>query len=278
MALLLALSAVVVAGIIVFLEHGDRRLPPWLRGGLPAVGAAAAVAAVVSARGAPSFPYVAVLVGASQVPSLFALVRWFAPGLLAAVKVGLVLLMLAGLAAVTAATVRASRGRAQLTHCRNNLRMIGGVGATMLYADGAFDIEKTGRNFWHEVRIVSFRRSRPLGPTKVPAVDCRETPCRDPQHWHQWARMDPDPFLCPVWGKTRSHPDDPAAIDYRGPKELSETRPARFVIGGDRDGYHPDGGGFILFADQSIKERQSEVEFSVPASVLWKQAAAALVD
>ena len=109
----------------------------------------------------------------------------------------------------------AASRRAKELHCRNNLRQIGAHAASNW---GILDPQKTGRAFWQEVRIAQYR-------------DVNGT----------WKPMNPDPFVCPVHGATKSDRERAEAIDYRGPRKVTEEAKAygsAAPLGADRPGNH----------------------------------------
>jgi hypothetical protein len=147
-----------------------------------------------------------------------------------------------------------ARHRAQVSHCRNNLRHLGCIAArngTLL------DPEKAGRAFWQNVREVEYKTVK-----------------------GDWKPLHPDPFLCPVLGKTHSQPQDPAAIDFRGPKKVREqfeTTPKDEPLGADRLGNHADG-GHVLYLDLSVRELPAVIRSPGGGDPEWSAAAAALTD
>jgi hypothetical protein len=166
-------------------------------------------------------------------------------------------LALAGAAlALLVALGAAATARGKHAQCRNNLRQLG------LIAVGNWDpLEpptRTGRGFWQEIREAQYRDIR-----------------------GQWRPPDPDPFVCPVHGRTASKPDDPARIDYRGPrrirKDAKEYRSAE-PLGADRPGNHPDGGGYVLRLDGSVASIPPVVDAARSGDPLWTAAEAALSD
>jgi hypothetical protein len=164
---------------------------------------------------------------------------------LAAVAVALLVALAAG-----------ATSRGKLAHCRNNLRQLG------LIAVGNWDPvdppTRTGRGFWQQIREAQYRDIR-----------------------GQWRKPDPDPFVCPVHGRTESRPDDPSRIDYRGPRRLrKDVRefPRSEPFGADRPGNHPDGGGFVLRLDGSVSSIPPLVDPAGAGDPLWGEADRALSD
>ena len=151
---------------------------------------------------------------------------------------GLGKLVLSGAAAIAAAGLLVvlfvgARHRAQTAHCRNNLRQLGSLG---IMNWKGLDPERTGRDFWQNVREVSYRirGGRDDGKWKPPYAGAPAG-----------TALALDPFLCPVLGTTVSRPESAAHIDFLGPRslpeELKEVPPGR-PIGADRPGNHPSGG------------------------------------
>lgn len=173
--------------------------------------------------------------------------------ILGAMKAVLAAAVAAALAGLLVVLIHGARERAHLAHCRSNLRRLG---ERVRVNWRSMNPEATGRAFWQELRVLDFRH-----PTKG------------------WiAYPDPDPFLCPVLGRTVPDPANPEAIDYRGPRRVDDQsdRPPREVpIGADRPGNHPDGGGFVLRYDGSV-DRAEPVVGGEPA--WWERAASALSD
>lgn len=149
-----------------------------------------------------------------------------------------------------------ARHRGRLSHCRNNLRLLGQL-TVLNWQD--LDPERTGRDFWQAVREARYKTTR-----------------------GEWLRYpEHDPALCPVYGRTVSDRDDPKAIDYRGPKEvrdeLRET-PKTEPIGADRPGNHPDGGIHVLRLDTSVEEVSLLVDLRKKKDPLWAEAGKMLRD
>ena len=147
----------------------------------------------------------------------------------------------------------AAAGRGREIHCRNNLRHIGTHAAN----NGALiDPSKTGRVFWQEVRVAQYRK-----------VD------------GQWKEMSPDPFLCPVHGKTASNRDDAQAIDFRGPRKVPDELKSygNAPLGADRPGNHPSG-GWVLRLDMTVEALPPLVDPALDGDPLWTSAADALTD
>jgi hypothetical protein len=147
-----------------------------------------------------------------------------------------------------------ARHRALVSHCRNNLRHLGCIAArngTLL------DPALKGRAFWQAVREVEYKTVK-----------------------GDWKPLKPDPFLCPVYGKTHSQPQDPAAIDFRGPKKVRERfeeTPKDEPLGADRPGNHADG-GHVLYLDLSVRELPAVIRAAEGADPEWSAAAGALTD
>lgn len=168
-------------------------------------------------------------------------------------------LILAAAAAVVAASLlfvlyagAARRGRE--THCRNNLRQLGLLAALNW---NLIDPAKTGRAFWHEVRVARYRDTN-----------------------GKWQDFDPDPFVCPVHGTTRSNREDPGAVDYRGPRRVPDDVRGygkADPLGADRPGNH-GAGGWVLRLDTSVDAAPPGVERAGDGDALWKRAAELLSD
>ena len=167
--------------------------------------------------------------------------------------------LLAASAAVAAAAVLAAlyvsaRHRALVSHCRNNLRHMGGLAAR----NGALlDPSRTGRAFWQAVRELEYKTVK-----------------------GEWRPLHPDPFICPVYGRTPSRPTDPLSIDYRGPKKVRERfedTPKGEPLGADRPGNHGDG-GHVLFLDLSVREMPAGVKAAGESDAAWAEAARVLTD
>jgi hypothetical protein len=125
-----------------------------------------------------------------------------------------------------------ARQRALVSHCRNNLRHLGGLAARNWEN---LNIQKTGRLFWQEVREAQYRALS--GAWSVPA--------------------DREPFTCPViHSGLHPRPDDPATIDYLGPRTVGKDprkMPKAEPIAADRPGNHPSG-GLVLRLDTSVDD------------------------
>ncbi len=171
----------------------------------------------------------------------------------AAAKLAGAAVALAAAAALLLSLYAGARHRARLSHCRNNLRHIGSVAARNW---SLLDPGRTGRGFWQSVRELEYRTVK-----------------------GDWKAMKPDPFVCPVHGKTASLPADQGAIDYRGPRTVAEdwrTLAKTEPVGADRPGNHPSG-GHVLFLDGSVKE-SAQVEAVAADDRFWKEAGRILSD
>ncbi|MHC4607388.1 MAG: hypothetical protein ACYTAF_10745 [Planctomycetota bacterium] len=147
-------------------------------------------------------------------------------------KLTFALVILAALAAVLVALYGSSRERGRLHHCRNNLRQLG----VLAHSHQDFvNPELRGRAYWQAIRELRYRDIR--------------------GNWHP---IRPDPFVCPVHGRTESDRENPAAIDYLGPNydatALVDGRP----LAADRPGNHADG-GYVLFFDSTVKDVHSRI-------------------
>jgi hypothetical protein len=169
-------------------------------------------------------------------------------------KIGAAAVILAVAVAVLVALAGGSRARAMETHCRNNLRHLGGLAARNW---NAIDPHRTGRDFWQAVREAQYRDVR-----------------------GKWQIIDPDPFVCPVLGTTVSKVDDARAIDYRGPikvREQLKDTPRAEPIGADRAGNHRSG-GHVLRMDTSVEALPPLIEPVKEGDPLWRSAEGALKD
>ena len=133
--------------------------------------------------------------------------------------------------ALLGALYAGARRRALVTHCRNNLRHLGGLAARNWEN---LDKQKTGQLFWQEVRQAQYLST--LGKWEVPAAE---------------------PFTCPLLDhRIPANPEDPKSIDYLGPavvrKELKQT-PKAEPIAADRPGNHGSG-GLVLRLDTSVDD------------------------
>lgn len=176
------------------------------------------------------------------------------------VKLAAVFVLAGAALAVLAVLFVGARQRALTTHCRNNLRHLG-----RLFVNNwqEVDPELTGRSFWQEVRKAQWTNVRTGEWINYPS---------------------PDPFVCPVYGRTVSDPKNAEAIDYRGPRrvrdEMRDT-PRDEPVGADRPGNHPGGGGHVLRLDTSVEETARVVPLLDAAEVndpLWSAANRALTD
>jgi len=150
----------------------------------------------------------------------------------AGVKLGVAAVVLAAAAGVLGALYAAARTRALTSHCRNNLRHLGGL-AVRNWEN--LDKTRTGRLFWQEVRQAQYQNLQ--GKWSVPGTQ---------------------PFTCPLaHAGAQPNPEDPATIDYLGPrevrKELKKGGPKAEPIGADRPGNHSSG-GLVLRLDLSVDD------------------------
>ncbi len=169
--------------------------------------------------------------------------------LVAALIIVVILLAILGVLAVNA------RLRGRESHCRNNLRRLGG----MIHGDRLNILDEApaerGREFWQMYRRREYYN------------EARKT----------WLRRgELNPFSCPVLGRgpeslsTLNDAEfekvmsDSSTIDYRGPRELKS---GRIVLGADRDGNHGKG-GFVLLADLSVAKGDAAVDVGTD----WSQA------
>lgn len=191
-------------------------------------------------------------------------------------KLGIAGFAVTSLATLAVIATIESKRRAKLHHCRNNCRKLGEIGSNEFLAG---KVTMTGRLFWHQVRFLTYSTARQKEPaeseTEEEAKDCPQQKCRNPRHEHLWKPIWPDPFICPLQS-THSDREDPGAIDYRGPRAIPTRISERMLIGADRPGNHPDGSGFVIFSDRSIKEGKFEVMSG--GAGIWKQAETLLGD
>lgn len=153
-----------------------------------------------------------------------------------------------------------ARTRAKISHCRNNVRHVGGL---MARNWSLLDRELSGRAFWQNVREVAYKKET-TGEWNAPYRAAAPPGVENPR----------DVFLCPVYGKTLSLPQSAEAIDFRGPRRLPERpqdAPGAEPLGADREGNHSSGGHVLLW-DTSV------VEHASAESKLWSEAARALKD
>jgi hypothetical protein len=149
-----------------------------------------------------------------------------------ALKIGFVAAtVLIGLAVLTVLYAGA-RQRALVSHCRNNLRHLGGLAGRNWEN---LDKQKTGRLFWQEVREAQYHALD--GSWSVPA--------------------DREPFTCPViHSGLHPRPDDPGSIDYLGPRFVRKDPrqlPKAEPIAADRPGNHSSG-GLVLRLDTTVDD------------------------
>jgi hypothetical protein len=164
------------------------------------------------------------------------------------------------LSAVLAILIVNARQKGKLSHCRNNLRRLGGMVHSDRLNVAEDPPEERGRAFWQHYR----RREYYNAAQK------------------RWIRKsDLNPFACPVLGRCPSAlsvlseaeysalMDDAGTIDYRGPKELPTPPSGRIVLAADRDGNHPSG-GYVLLVDLTVAKGDDAVDVSGD----WSQAVA----
>ncbi len=162
--------------------------------------------------------------------------------------------VLAAVASLLLALYAGASMRGREAQCRNNLRQLGGLAANNW---GQLDPSRTGRAFWQDVRVAQYRDIN-----------------------GRWQEIRPDPFVCPVHGRTVSSREDAAAIDYRGPRKISaelrdygKARP----LGADRPGNHGSG-GWVLRLDTSVEAAPPAVDRLAGGDAGWAAAAADLTD
>jgi hypothetical protein len=202
----------------------------------------------------------------------------------AVIKIAAIVAVIVAMGSFLAVGLAQARRRADLTHCRNNLRRLGeDVNVylerhpTMIrkvIADWeerkgqAVKLEKRGRGFWQAVRLVLYSTKRP----REGAIDYKPVPL--------------DMFDCPVNGTGARDWDDPETIEYRAPAE--DFPPAKLEewnfkqpFAADRIGNHgPHEPGYALFL--SLEVRQGRPEVSVDRvdseTAAWQAAQASTAD
>lgn len=170
------------------------------------------------------------------------------------VKLGIAGAVVVAAAAILLTLYASATERGRELHCRNNLRHLGTHAVSNWQL---VDPSKTGRLFWHEVRIAQYRDVN-----------------------GKWKEMNPDPFVCPVHARTATNREDPKAIDYRGPKKLPDDLkdfPKGAPLGADRPGNHASG-GWVLRLDGSVEALSPLVDRVRDGSPPWAAAADALTD
>ena len=144
------------------------------------------------------------------------------------------------IAATLVALTWRARAEGRLSHCRNNLRHLGGLAHAQFAANYESVPAQGGRAFWQAVRQTRYYDNRnkswrrePLNPFGCPVRDVAPLGL---------ASLDPAALA--------AHMSDPRSIDYRGPGSVPEE-PAKMVLGADREGNHPRG-GHVLRVDFTI--------------------------
>ena len=170
--------------------------------------------------------------------------------------------VVAAMASFLVVALTGARRRAELTHCRNNLRRLGEDAATLLEKDesmirrrlnawaaetgDAGPVELRGRRFWQAVRLVVYRQKFP----------------KENREGYKYVGV--DMFDCPLNGAGARNWDSLDTIDYRGPDEellpdhVEAGRVANRVVGADRAGNHASG-GYVLFLSMEIRDRYPEL-------------------
>src|SRR2546428_13765410 len=92
------------------------------------------------------------------------------------VKIALAAVLLAAALALLVVLFHGARARGREAYCRNNLRHLGGLAARNW---NRIDLQRSGRDFWQNVREEQYRDVR-----------------------GKWQPISPDPFVCPVLGTT----------------------------------------------------------------------------
>jgi hypothetical protein len=127
-----------------------------------------------------------------------------------------------------------ARYRGKLTQCKMNLIYLGKM-ATQIYKSG-FEINSRGRMFWQSLRDL-YEKGR-----------------------EGYIIRHPDPYVCPVLGRTPTNYGDPDCIDYRGPSRDLASYGRDDPIACDRKDNHGKGMyGFVLFLDLSVEESYPRV-------------------
>ena len=150
-------------------------------------------------------------------------------------KAGLKIALAAGVAVAAVAVLgvlyAGARQRSRISHCRNNLRHLGGL-AVRNWEN--LDRQKSGRLFWQEIREAQYH-----------SLDGK------------WSVPPTQPFSCPLVDRSvPSKPEDPGSIDYLGPRAVRKSAretPKGEPIGADRPGNHPSG-GHLLRLDSSVDD------------------------
>jgi len=149
----------------------------------------------------------------------------------AGLKIALAAGVLVAAVAVLGVLYAAARQRALLSHCRNNLRHLGGL-AVRNWEN--LDKQRSGRLFWQEIREAQYH-----------SLDGK------------WSVPPTEPFTCPLAGHAApAKPADPDSIDYLGPRTVRKSAretPEEEAIGADRPGNHPSG-GHVLRLDTSVDD------------------------
>lgn len=169
-------------------------------------------------------------------------------------KVALAGVVLAAATGVLVALYVNARARGVETHCRNNLRHLGGLAARNW---NTIDPSRTGRDFWQAVREAQYRDVR-----------------------GKWQPITPDPFICPARGSVSGQPEQKETIDYRGPAKVREQlrdMPKDEPIGADRADNHPSG-GHVLRLDSSVDGAPRIVERLKKGDPGWTAAGSLLKD
>jgi hypothetical protein len=170
------------------------------------------------------------------------------------VKVAVAAAVLAAALGVLVVLFVGARTRGLEAYCRNNMRHLGTIAWNNRRT---IDPQRTGRDFWQAVREEQYRDVR-----------------------GNWRPIEPDPFVCPVYGRTVSKVTDPQTIDYRGPvkvREQFEETPKTEPIGADRPGNHSSG-GHVLRLDTSVQDIPKLVDRVKDGDPLWGTAVSTLKD
>ena len=171
------------------------------------------------------------------------------------VKLGVAVAAGAAALALLAVLAAGASARGREAHCRNNLRQLGLI--LVSNWDPLEPPTASGRAFWQRVRESQYRDVK-----------------------GNWRPLNPDPFVCPVHGKTESKPDDASRIDYRGPR-TPPKEPKEFgarAVGADRPGNHPGGGCNVLRLDGKVATLPPVVELVGAGDPRWTAAESELSD
>ena len=160
------------------------------------------------------------------------------------IKIGLAAAGGVVLLALLMVSLSGARERGNLHHCRNNLRHLGFIA---INNQAFLDPELRGIAFWNRIREVQYKTRK-----------------------GDWLPMDPDPFICPVYGKTKSDKEDPRAMDYLGPAYDPTQLVSGRAIGGDRVRNH-EPGYVVLYDTTVVEDEPRRVGVMEPGHRKWLQ-------